>query len=252
MKLKPLSEEATKERATTIKVLTLYLKQLMRIHVKSRFTSATFSPVHIFLAGRTPNYLQLVFVFEDIVNLEPPYKQLEALSETFGFKETPFFYQRSKEIHTPPAGFIAGTDGNTFSFTDKTALLLQTLQNLKHGVGLLNRSGLINKKLFEAIYYMRFNIPGKFGWKKLSDLYQSRTTNLSGVYHTDCFIISDKREDILAAGYQSTTKLVIQLNTANPMVRRVLQSIEKTEAEWKGKHSPSLTDVYQNYLNTKD
>ena len=75
----------------------------------------------------------------------------------------------------------------------------------------LNKSGKLNAKAESKLCC--FN--GINHVKKLSDFYNSRTTNLAGILFEDLFIISRDKTKIINAGFSPTCKAIIQPNEFN-------------------------------------
>lgn len=67
--------------------------------------------------------------------------------------------------------------------------------------------------------------------KKLSDLYNSRTTKYHSVYDTDLFVISRDSESIVAAGYAKSCKAIITLNLENELVKEIIELLKKENQE---------------------
>lgn len=181
-----------------------------------------------------------------------PIKQLKSINNYFDFSYLPVCRTYGVEAFhkmLSESGYVASIRNGEENISTNKSLIKQAVQTLKYGAGTLDKSGKVSKNLFQAIYYMRNNVPGKWGWKKLSDLYQSRTTNLSSVYGTDCFVQSTDREDVAAGGFAPTTKSVIMLNTSNPIVQEVLSFVEKFESENMGRYTFS-NEIYQAYLKS--
>lgn len=55
-------------------------------------------------------------------------------------------------------------------------------------------------------------------WRKLSDFYNRKTTNLAGVFFSDLFTISYNKEEIVKNGFNSLVRAIIKPNENNPVV----------------------------------
>lgn len=76
-----------------------------------------------------------------------------------------------------------------------------------------------------------YSYGGKGGFKKLSEFYTSRTTNVASVFFTDLFIISHDKTEIVKAGFNSTVKAVVKPNEKNKYVSKYLAELKKEQKE---------------------
>lgn len=90
-----------------------------------------------------------------------------------------------------------------------------------------NNNGEISKTAYERVSGHGYG----FYTIKLSDLYNSRSTNLHSIYFTDLFIIEKRKEAIVAAGFHPLTKAIISLNTENDVVKEILQKEMERKAQ---------------------
>lgn len=68
---------------------------------------------------------------------------------------------------------------------------------------------------------------GKIIVKKLSDLYNSRSTKYASIYNTDLFVINRDAESITKYGFSKLCKAIITINESNPIVIELLAELRK-------------------------
>lgn len=68
---------------------------------------------------------------------------------------------------------------------------------------------------------------GKIIVKKLSDLYNSRSTKYASIYNTDLFVINRDAESITKFGFSKLCKAIITINESNPIIIELLAELRK-------------------------
>jgi len=73
----------------------------------------------------------------------------------------------------------------------------------------------------------------KMAPRRLSDFYQSRTTNYGKIFDSEIFVITDDKREIVKKGFNPLVKKIIFLDKTNPKVKSYLKklAIEQTQAE---------------------
>ena len=66
--------------------------------------------------------------------------------------------------------------------------------------------------------------------KKLSDLYNSRSTKYASIYNTDLFVINRDAESITKFGFSKLCKAIITINESNPIIIELLAELRKDNA----------------------
>ena len=94
--------------------------------------------------------------------------------------------------------------------------------------------------------------------KKLSDLYNSRTTKYASIYNTDLFVIYRDAESIAKYGFSKLCKAIITLNESNPTVLDILAELRKdneakilTEQAEKELYEKRVTEA-KDFIANKD